>query len=235
MVALVLGAVATAAGFGSLLLGEADVTIVVAREDIPAHAALDPTMVETRTLPADAVHEDALGAVEGVRGRYSEREIPRGTAVLAGDLVEPGSTVAGLPWALAGDERAVAVPSAPDRAVGGTLRPGHRVDVIHFSEADMHGGAMARTLLQDVRVEDVRGGAGDRWSEGKGTPPDTAILAVAPREAEVLSYAMATGTLYLVTGPYHPDPAPLGEGVGSGNLYEYLGGEEIRWTPPDAQ
>ena len=233
MGALLLGAAVSLGCLLYLVMSSAEAPVVVAGVDIEPHVRIGSDMLERRMLPEGAAHPAAISEVEMGAGRYSRRSIPAGTQVLGVDLVDPGDTAAGIPWGLEGTERAVAVPARPEGAVGGTLRPGHRVDVIHFAEPSVHGAAVARILLERIRVEDVRDASGAPWSPGDPNPPETAILAVDSRGAEALSYAMATGTLFLATVPYDAEAGFPGPGAGGGNLYDYVGREGSSWTTED--
>ncbi|MFO7941084.1 MAG: Flp pilus assembly protein CpaB [Bacillota bacterium] len=231
-VAVIVGLVVAVAAILYMRMATRTVPIAVAARDIDAHVRLEEEMIEVVYFPKDLASDVAIEDGDMIVGRFSRREIPRGTQILLSDLVDPGDTSAGVPWGLAERERAVAIPARPEAAVGGALRPGHLVDVIHFTEGSPHRGAGARTLLRRVRVEDIRDSAGSTWRPGDGNPPDTAVLAVAPREAEALCFAMATGSVYLISGPYPDDGGSDGSGVGAGNLYDYVGREAHLWSPP---
>ncbi|MFW5897324.1 MAG: Flp pilus assembly protein CpaB, partial [Bacillota bacterium] len=144
-VALIAGLVAAIAAILYMRTTMQTVPIVIAARDIDAYARLEEEMIEVVHFPEDLARDEAVEDAEMIPGSFSRRHIPRGTQVLLSDLVDPGDTSAGIPWGLADRERAVAVPARPEAAVGGALRPGHRVDVIHFTEGSSHGGAGART------------------------------------------------------------------------------------------
>ncbi len=230
MISLVVGVMVSLAGFAYLGWSSTQAPVLVAAVDVDAHVPIDGEMVEVVHMPEDLVHPRALAAADMGIGSYSRRVIPAGTPVLADDLVDPGDTSSGLPWGLSAGKRGVAIPAGPRSAVGGAVEPGHLVDIIHFAEGSVHGGAVARTLLEEVRVHGVRDASGGTWREGDGSAPDTIIVAVSPRGAEVLSFAMATGSLYLASRPYIDDGSGGGGGVGAGNIYDYVRGGDDPWS-----
>ncbi len=194
--------------------------VVVASQDIEPFTRIERSMLSVQQVPVGMVHPRSVADPELVVGQYCTRGLYGGEQLITDSLVHPGLQAAGIPWRLAGDQRAVAVPCPPASAAGGTVGPGHLVDVIYFRESSVHGPASARLMLSAVTVLDVRDSSGSPWRPGAGDAPGTLVLAVTPAQAEALTYAMATGQLYVVLSPYDPVPYHSPEGVTAASMFE---------------
>jgi len=197
-----------------------EVPVVLAADDIPSHVRIHKDMVRVEQVPASAVHPLSMGEVTSVVGKYARREILSGEQVLSATLVDAGGQAGGLAWQVDADYRAMSVPAAPSSAVGGAVRPGNLVDVVHYRESSVHGPAVGRILMSAVQVLQLRDGLGGIWDPESREAPSTAVLAVTPREAESLAYAMATGEIFLTVSPHNPEAGDVsGSGVGGSNLF----------------
>ena len=121
-------------------LGPAEVemrTVVVAAADIGARQPITAEAVTTREVPADPTNSHAFTTVDAAIGRMS------GVPITAGQLIGPSalaSTTEGMTYSILApgeafdpvgpDWRAVSVTVGAGNAVGGTLAPGQRVDLI---------------------------------------------------------------------------------------------------------
>ena len=112
-------------------------SVVVAMQDIPARKAIEEADVAVREVPADETNATAFAALDDVLGRVV------GIPVSAGQLMTPNvlaSTTEGQTFSILDpgaefdpngpDWRAVSLSVEDGRAVGGTLVPGQRVDLI---------------------------------------------------------------------------------------------------------
>lgn len=112
-------------------------TVVVATADIAARQPIAADDVTTREVPADPTNEHAFTSVDAAIGRLS------GVPITSGQLIGPtalASTTEGMTYSILNvgeafdpdgpDWRAVSVTVVPGSAVGGTLTPGQRVDLI---------------------------------------------------------------------------------------------------------
>ena len=112
-------------------------TVVVAAAEIPARHAITEADVTTREVPADPTNAGAFATVEEAVGRVT------GVPIAPGQLVGPSvlaSTTEGMTYSILApgeaydpsgpDWRAVSVTVPATNAVGGTLAPGQRVDLI---------------------------------------------------------------------------------------------------------
>jgi Flp pilus assembly protein CpaB len=112
-------------------------SVVVAVRQIPSRKPIEDGDVATRSVPADPTNEAAFTRIDDVLGRISGVSIAAGQLVTRNllastttgqgfSILEPGQKFdpAGADW------RATSVTVADDKAVGGTLQAGQRVDLI---------------------------------------------------------------------------------------------------------
>ncbi|MDQ3879955.1 MAG: Flp pilus assembly protein CpaB [Chloroflexota bacterium] len=117
--------------------GVAMTDVVVAARDIAGHKMVEDGDVEMRAVPADASNENAMRDITEVLGRISA------IAILPGQVIMPNmltSADPNQPYQLPGpgegyDEdgpplRAYSISVPDERAVGGTIQPGQRVDIL---------------------------------------------------------------------------------------------------------
>ncbi len=190
---LALGLAAVAAGLVTVRVDEAARTmaglgttrsVTVARRDLAVGRVLAADDLVARTLPVDAVPEDAAdGAIEG---RTVTAAIGAGEVVSALRLAPDG--VGGLAALVPAGRRAIAVPT------GGTglhVEVGDRVDVLVATDDSSYGGdssgssAVVATAAVVIAVDDA-----------------AVTLAVDRRDAPSVARALASGTPVLaLTGP----------------------------------
>lgn len=195
--------------------------VVVASRPISAYEQIDGDMITVKQQPASAVLPNSISDPAEVARHYTTRRVYPGEQILRDELVYPGKRSAGIVWQLADDERAMAIPCSPGTAAGGAVAPGHLVDVLHFRDSSVHGPATGRLLLSGVRVLDVRDSGGVSWRAEEREQLSSAVVAVKTEQAEVITYALSTGQLYLAVSPFHPEVDSPGEGVTGDNLFTY--------------
>ena len=171
------------------------------REDIAvASHALTPGMVlseDDLRWTSARVDEDlpvlrrtGLGQFDGmvVSNRVAEGE------VLAPSDLRPASAP--------NDRRAVSVPIDRERAVGGDLAPGDRVDVVYAGDREV---AIVVAGAEVLDVDDDRGGG-----LGQGIGEFSVTLAVTAQEMQLLTAAISDGDLLLArsTGSKSADDEP---------------------------
>jgi Flp pilus assembly protein CpaB len=149
-------------------------TVVVAVRDIAARKPIEEGDVATRNVPADATNETAMARIDEALGRVT------GVPVATGQLITQNllaSATTGQPFSVLEpgqefdpsmpDLRAISMTVADDRAVGGTLVPGQRVDLIatmtvnpvigdagaeQAAQAGLVSGPSTKTTLQMVDI-----------------------------------------------------------------------------------
>lgn len=111
--------------------------VVVAAAEIPGRKTISESDVVMRSVPADPVNEVAFTSIDEVLGRVAGVPISQGQLVTPNLLAstEVGATFSvllpGEVWDPSmPDLRAVSMTVPDERAVGGSLQPGQRVDLI---------------------------------------------------------------------------------------------------------
>ena len=169
VLALVAGALA-----GTLYyVGAQRSSVVVAARDLDATHPLVADDLAIVSMPLDAVPAGAFGATDAALGKLPRAPLWRGQVVLAPALSNDAvsfHTGLGLPLGL----RAVALPVASAaQAVGGSIVPGARVDVIAVPVAGRApAGRTTEILLQGAMVLDVRSETGSPY----GAPLSTSAV-----------------------------------------------------------
>jgi len=138
--------------------------VVVAARDVDATHPLVADDLATMSLPADAVPPGALSDANAAVGKLPRAPLWRGQVVLGPALSDDAASFrTGL--ALPVGMRAVALPvSSAAQAVGGSIVPGARVDVIAVPVAGRApGGRTTELLLQGAIVLDVRSETGSAY------------------------------------------------------------------------
>jgi Flp pilus assembly protein CpaB len=170
------------------LLADARDTVSVwaAASDLPRDIALgesDLVAVEVKLPPKLLARY--LPVSENIQGEVLTRSID------AGELVPSGGVATG-----AGDSpgRAMTIPVSPEHALGGSLAPGDRVDVLATFDA---GDVRARTvpLVSDVEIIETVVAGGLVTGEEAVTG---VTVAVAPKEAARLVFAIRTADIDLI-------------------------------------
>jgi Flp pilus assembly protein CpaB len=140
IVALVVGGVVFVALQASNITGSTEVemrSVVVAAREIPSRKPIEEGDVVMREVPADVTNTTAFTRIDEVVGRVTGVSVATGQLMTRNllasategqtySILEPGQEWSdSLP-----DLRAVSVSVPDDRAVGGTIVPGQRVDLI---------------------------------------------------------------------------------------------------------
>jgi Flp pilus assembly protein CpaB len=161
---LVLALVAGALAGTLYYIGAQRSSVVVAARDLDATHPLVADDLALVSIPADAVPAGALVDAGAALGKLPRAPLWRGQVVLDAALsLEAASFHTGL--ALPAGMRAVALPvSNAAQAVGGSVVPGARVDVIAVPVAGRApAGRTTELLLQSAMVLDVRSETGSPY------------------------------------------------------------------------
>lgn len=149
-------------------------SVVVASRDIASRKPIEEGDVTTRTVPVDPTNETAFARIDEVLGRVTGVSVTTGqlitrnvlassTSGQAYSILEPGERYdPSMP-----DFRAVSITVADTNAVGGTLMPGQRVDLIatltvnpvigdagaeQAAESNLVSGPSTKTTLQMLDI-----------------------------------------------------------------------------------
>lgn len=141
---------------------------------------------------------------ESIVGRVMEVAVPRDHVLEWSDLKPASRKKSGLAAIIPMEERAVSIPVDTISSVSGLINPGNNVDIIgtfRFPEAkgDQALDTITLTILQNVRIlatgSDFGASGDERGGRSRGY--STVTLALTPKEAELIVFAMQKGKLNL--------------------------------------
>ncbi len=197
-VALVCGLLA-----GGLYLAAAQrVTVVVAARDLDAQRALVADDLATRAFPVDAVPEGTLDDVARAVGRIPRAPLGRGQLVLASAVAErPAAFASGL--VPPHGTRAIAIPVGPVQALGGTVSPGARIDLVAVPVAGRApAGRVVELAASGALVLDVRSESGAALVSARAAASreriGSVVVAIPVADELRLAERIATSTFVLV-------------------------------------
>jgi len=194
----------------------ARVPVVVAVQDIPARAIIEPSEVKISRQPVGMLPPDCAVSLEEVKGKVALEMIGAGEPIKRSKM-SPRNASLGLAYVVKPDMRAVAVALDPIIGVAGFLKPGDRVDVLATFVVDEI--SVTKTVLQDVELLTLGGDAQPTEVASKAgqtaqarTQPN-ATLAVTPEQAERLILAESRGKLRLALRAVGDDSRVVLSGV----------------------
>jgi len=184
------------------------VTVVVAKQDIPAGAAIKAVMLAEATLNKSMVQPRAAVSIDRVIDKIAIAPIAKGEQVLLNKVTvsgEAGSLAMKVPVG----KRAVTVSVDNISSVGGMLRPGDHVDIVGMvpipatnAEGKQVNQLATMPLFQDVLVLAVGQefmGVSSAKTEEKSTSPSPVItFALSPQEANLIVFVQEQGKIRLV-------------------------------------
>ncbi len=164
---------------------------MTATRDIQPFEKLEVAHVRITDMPMKAVHPSSLVKVEDILDTYSRTKICKGQVLLAGHIVSGMGRSADIPPGA----RLMFVPVSQNRALGGLVNEGERVDFIYALKPSTYGGggALATTVLRDVLVVCV-------LKDPKGDMQGLLVQA-APDECELLAGYLESGSVYATLTP----------------------------------
>ncbi len=175
------------------------VSVVVAAQDIPFGATIEPHKLTTIQWPAEAVpggvYTDLsviLASAEEEEPRRARRAMVKGEIVLRAKLTDFGEKVT-IGQTLGPGNRAMAISVNATTSVGGFVTPGDFVDVVLTSRDKR--GLRAQTILQKIRVIGVDQKT-DELNE-QAQVARTVTVEVTPIQGQKLALAQRAGTLSL--------------------------------------
>jgi len=131
----------------------ADTTVVVAKQDIASRTTVTTDMIETTTLPKNALPSGAFTDEKVVVGQVTRIPIYKGEPLVQGKLVAQASkTDLGLSYIVPAGERAMAISVDKVISAGGLIRPGDRVDVLGVISATSSSTSGSTSDKQVVTV-----------------------------------------------------------------------------------
>ena len=169
------------------------VDALFAKAEIQAQTELKPEMFIVRKTPKRFLPPDAVTNIADVGGMFSKlpflaEELVRSSKITTKDQL------ATLSVRIPAGRRAMAVGINPVNAVGYSIGPGDRVDVIVLLST-RNRDRFSRTVLQDIEVLETT--MSRMTDQKKPSGVMTATLALSPQEAEAMALAASAGEISL--------------------------------------
>ena len=213
---LVYAAISDSGGGGSV--GGGDVSVVVAKEQIPAGTTLTSDMVTTLQLPRDAVGSGFLRSSETVVGQQTVQFIEEGEAVLSSKLVG-GNVRSGesIIYIVPEGMRGMSINVNQVIGVGGLVLPGDHVDIFWIPDnpaTDSEGAMLLAENIEVLAVEQVLSDIAPTVSTGAGEDDGEEAVQDRVRNSEADLIPNAT-TMTLVLTPEQSARIFCAESAGS--------------------
>lgn len=177
------------------------VTVVTAKQAIPARTKITGELIELRTVPKRFAWPGAMQKADQVVGKVTTKALAAGEPILPAALNMP-ETDAGLAFAVPAGFRAMTVPADEITGVAGRLAVGDHVDVIAILPKEIAGLEKATLLLEDLVILAL-----GKEDAGKGKTKETAkayssvTLALKPQDGVLLALAREKGVLQFMLRP----------------------------------
>jgi len=181
----------------NILSGMQPVKVIAAAKLIPSKSRVDAGMVEWMELPKRYVTAAHITDYKQAKGKLAIVPFIKGEPIMANKLMEEGEE---LNTAIPDGMRAVSVSVNEETGVGFMIKPGDHVDVLVTMEMQENGKAkmITATIIQAARVA----ATGNEFSgEDNNRKYDSVTLALAPEDAELLSFAREKGRVSLALRP----------------------------------
>jgi pilus assembly protein CpaB len=206
------------------------VPIVTAREDIPARTKITSDMVTLIPYPKDLLTVGAIQDRKDVEGHITMVRLKAKEQIRATDLLGAGQS-AGISYDIPDGMRAIAIGADEVKAVGSTVKPGDRVDILATYSDPVAHQETTQMILQNVLVLAIN--QGETETQGKGGAKTSMTLAVKPEEAELLLAADRAGSLRVMLRSPQDKSVVQSQGV---TVRDLQGKKtfELSTTPPDA-
>lgn len=190
--------------------GERPTEVLVAREPVeegtPAEDLGERVAVER--LPARAVADGNVAAIEDISGKVATSALEPGEQLLASRFASPEELAAQGRVDVPEGLQEVTISLEPQRALGGTLAPGDTVGVFSsLAEGPEEAGGTTHLILHKVLVTSVQGGTAHpseaEQDTGGESPAGSLLVTVAAsaRDAERIVFTAEHGTVWLSNQP----------------------------------
>lgn len=167
--------------------------VVVAVDTIPEHVKITEEMLTTASIPAEAVHPEAVLQKDQIIGGIVNSEIVKGEQVLS-SRVATDSSATSLSYSVPENMRAITLPMTEVSGVGGYIEPGDRIDIlVSYAEVEINPMKVVYTQLQNIEVLAEGPSAVVNEEQQSGVATSLTVL-VTPAQAEVLAFANINGT-----------------------------------------
>jgi pilus assembly protein CpaB len=194
------------------------INVVIAARDIPQNVLLRADMLTTKSVAKDSVPSDAVVSIAEIKELYTRVPILKDDVLRRSKIVtreEAGSLAFRIPEG----RRAITLNITESKAVGFSINPGERVDVIGIFQvrdpATDEDYYLSRTILQDIPVLEISTSEieEEKSRSRSATRAPVATLAVTPEEAEVIALVESEMKLVLTLRPHGDAGRIIGEGA----------------------
>jgi len=169
--------------------------VVVAKNTIPQHTRITEEMLAVESIPAEAVHPEAIKNKDEAVGGISRSDIIKGEQLLV-SRVATEDRRASLSYRVPEKLRAISIPVNEVTGISGYVSPGDRVDVlVTYSDDEINDVTTTYTVVQNALVMATGEATRERDNEERQLV-SSVTLAVTPGQAEVLAYAYLKGSFH---------------------------------------
>lgn len=178
------------------------VAVVTARQGVAPGHQLSKEDLVTCNVPAETASTQVFSDPAQLVGRVTAIALVKGQTVFE-TLLAPTGTGSGLQALVPAGMRAITLEVTEFSGVGGMLTPGCHVDVISVVRDEKIHESVARTILQNIKVQAVGRAITNAPPEGEkpGQPQGAAnniTLLCTPRQAQVIQLSTTTGRPWFV-------------------------------------
>jgi len=171
--------------------------VVVAAEEIPAGATINPVQLKTSDWPQANIPAGSFSSKEQVTGRMALDRYMPGEPITEAKLVPKEGQGGILSYKIPEGHRAMTVAVDQVAGVAGFISPGNKVDVVLTTTPPGQNQPVSKIVLQDVPVL-ATGQILEQQKDGKPQVVPTVTMDVTPQDAEKLAIASTQGRLQLV-------------------------------------
>ena len=176
--------------------------VIVAVSDVPAHTKVTEAMLEIEAVPSETIHPKAATTKDQLVGFTTTVDVTAGEQFLTSKVAGDEDAATSLSYQIPENMRAISIPVNEVFGVSGYIEEGDKVDLlISYDNPKLspEGGYTTITQLQNLEILEVgplslnEDGAITK-SQGVTT---SLVLLAKPQQAEVISYAILSGSIQL--------------------------------------
>ena len=221
------------------------VSVVVAKEQIPAGSAVLSEQMELMDREKETIPVGAFETIDQLKDRVARTTIYPGEVILQDRLIKPG-TPGGLPALIPEGYRAITVRVDDAKSVAGFVRPGHHIDLIVTVDVEesVKRETKSKVILQNIKVlatgQEIEMNDNEEGSAKKKQTKvvPTVTLLVTLEQAERVTLASSAGNIRLILRSHTDENEEYTDGVTLTNLIARSKNPlpeptEIFTTPPE--
>lgn len=177
--------------------------VVVTTVDIPERTILTAEMLAMKSLPTEAVSNNAIKSIDQAVGLFTESIMETGEVLSSKKLYAQGEKSTGMKYLIPEGKRAFTVSVDPVSGVGGFILPGDHVDILATMTKEENSGIEAKLVLTSMivlqNIEVLAAGSNITVAvNGVNVEYSTITLAVTPQDAVKLNLVTVSGQLRLI-------------------------------------